>query len=428
MNPFKSDPEKKVARDLDAARASRDALVKRLKAAELAATERKTAAQRLARDGADDATLDATEAELRRAQDRVTTLTAALAETEQQIVALASARDDAADKKLRAKTAATIRELADEIAVAASTFDSGAATLADASGRAAAIILDAKGLEVFTASVRAEVPAAVKMISQILRDRAAATLAGTAPAALPQAATMLMDGDQQDDPVKHSDLEHAKRSTVIQLATRLLDVSPISYNSEARTVDAVLSCGSPVTRFYGTEVLKISRDAVDLGRVFGAGVPVLDSHQQVGLNNALGRTTNAWINDGMLMGTLMFNDTPEGRKAEGMVARKEVSGISIGYRVTDWAISDSDGHVIDPAIDHMRWDENDLTFTASKWELLEISLCAVPADAAAGVRAYRDRAYPQTPAFIVDVRARMGARQRMHDRQQAMGGHFHWCR
>ena len=116
MNPFKSDPEKKLARDLDAARASRDGLVNRLKAAELATAERRTAAQRLARDGADDTTLDAAEAELRRAQDRVTTLTAALAETEQQLASLERARDDAADKRLRAETAATIRALADEIA------------------------------------------------------------------------------------------------------------------------------------------------------------------------------------------------------------------------------------------------------------------------------------------------------------------------
>lgn len=418
MNPFKSDPEKKVARDLDAARASRDALVKRLKAAELATAERRTAAQRLARDGADDTTLDTAEAELRRAQDRVTTLTAALAETEQQLVSLERARDDAADKRLRAETAATIRALAEEITDAASKFDSGAATLADASGRAAAITLDARGLEVLTASVRAEVPAAVKMISQILRDRAAATLAGTA--ARPQSATMLIDGDQQDGPVKPADFERATRSATIQFATRLLDLSPVSYNLEARTVDAVLSRGSPVTRIYGTEILKISRDAVDLSRVFGAGVPVLDSHQQVGLNNALGRATNAWISGGTLMGRLMFNDTPEGHKAEGMVARKEVNGISIGYRVTDWIISDSDGGVIDPAIDHMRWDEDGLVFTASKWELLEISLCSVPADAAAGVRAYGDRAYPPPPKFIADARARMDARKRIHDRHQAM--------
>ena len=60
------------------------------------------------------------------------------------------------------------------------------------------------------------------------------------------------------------------------IETRLLDLSPTSYNKELRTVDAVLSKGSPVARAYGTEVLKISRDAIDLSRVFGAGIPVLD--------------------------------------------------------------------------------------------------------------------------------------------------------
>ena len=94
MNPFKSDPDKKLARDLDAARASRDGLVSRLKTADLATAERRTAAQRLARDGADDTMLDAAEAELRRAQDRITTLTAALGETEQQVAALERARED----------------------------------------------------------------------------------------------------------------------------------------------------------------------------------------------------------------------------------------------------------------------------------------------------------------------------------------------
>ena len=88
-------------------------------------------------------------------------------------------------------------------------------------------------------------------------------------------------------------------------------------------------------------------------------------------------------------------------------------------QVTDWIISGSDGDVIDPAIDRMRWDEDGLIFTASKWELLEISLCAVPTDGSGGVLAYGDRAYSQSPAYIADARARMAARQRMHVREQA---------
>ena len=68
---------------------------------------------------------------------------------------------------------------------AGSAFDAGASHLAQVSGHAATIINDAKGLEVFTASVRSEVPAAVQMIARVLRDRARATIAGSAPAELP---------------------------------------------------------------------------------------------------------------------------------------------------------------------------------------------------------------------------------------------------
>jgi hypothetical protein len=216
-------------------------------------------------------------------------------------------------------------------------------------------------------------------------------------------------------------MSHLKRIMSMQIETRLLDLTPSSYDADARTVDAVISVGSPVRRPYGIEVLRIDRDSVDLGRVFGAGVPILDSHQQIGfLNNALGRLTNAWVSNGALMGTIAFNETPEGLKAEGMIARKEINGISAGYRVENWEISDAKGNRIDPATEPFRWDEDDLTFTATKWELLECSLCAVPADAAAGVRAYCDRAYIPPPTYIADVRARMSARQRMHDRHRAM--------
>jgi hypothetical protein len=56
VNPFKlkSDPEKTLGRDLNAARSSRDKLFARLSDAELAISERRAEAQRLARDGAND--------------------------------------------------------------------------------------------------------------------------------------------------------------------------------------------------------------------------------------------------------------------------------------------------------------------------------------------------------------------------------------
>jgi phage head maturation protease len=197
---------------------------------------------------------------------------------------------------------------------------------------------------------------------------------------------------------------------------------PATYDKESRCVDAVLSMGSPVKRFYGVEVLKIDPGSVNLDRVRNGGVPVLDSHNQFGISNALGRVQKAWFSNGALMGRLSFNDTREGRKAEGMVSRGEISGISIGYRVDDWEIKDGDGNIINPEKDRVRWDDDELTFTATDWQLLEASLVTVPADATAAIRSYagRDGALPCLNrriirAMISETKALMWLRQASFD-------------
>jgi hypothetical protein len=201
---------------------------------------------------------------------------------------------------------------------------------------------------------------------------------------------------------------------------RYLDAAargPLSYSAETRTVDAVISMGSPVRRFYGTEVLRIAPDAVMLDRMEGGSmIPLLDSHAGGSINNALGRVTRVWFSGGALMGTLAFNATAEGRKAEGMVSRGEISGISAGYRVDEWESSDQDGNVIDPEKSQLRWDDTGLTFTATKWELHECSLVSVPADSMSGVRSLGSGG-----ERIADVRARMRARQAMTFRQARIG-------
>lgn len=182
--------------------------------------------------------------------------------------------------------------------------------------------------------------------------------------------------------------------------TRFSDVAPATYDKKARTVECVISVGSPVKRYFGTELLRISPEAVKLDRMKTSGIPLLDSHQQVGLSNHLGRFVDTWITSGAkpaLMGRIVFDDTPEGRKAEGMIARSEIAGISAGYRVNDWEIKDGDGRVIDPEVDRIRWDDDDLTYTATNWELYEASIVSVPADNAAVIRSLgsgADRALP----------------------------------
>jgi hypothetical protein len=81
--------------------------------------------------------------------------------------------------------------------------------------------------------------------------------------------------------------------------------------------------------------------------------------------------------------------------------------------------------VIDPEKGAVRWDD-DLTFTATRWELHEVSLVSVPADPLSGIRSLGsgiDRAVPMSGGGYRidtgDIAARMMSRQRMHEREQA---------
>ncbi|MCS3689078.1 HK97 family phage prohead protease [Bradyrhizobium elkanii] len=205
--------------------------------------------------------------------------------------------------------------------------------------------------------------------------------------------------------------------------------APRSYDKKARTVEAVISVGAPVKRFFGTEVLRISKDAIDLSR---PSIPLLDSHQQTGLDNHLGRITSARIESGKLVGTIQFDHTERGRQAEGMVARGEIAGISAGYTVDEWQITDQNGRVIDPEVERIRYDEDDLTFTAVRWTLYEASLVSVPADPAALIRSadpiddapdYSTLSNDEIEALPQHAREalrRMLVRQRMQARQRTI--------
>jgi hypothetical protein len=185
--------------------------------------------------------------------------------------------------------------------------------------------------------------------------------------------------------------------------------APLSYDPKTHEVTAILSKGSPVQRSYGVERLEISDRAIDLSRLMHGGVPLLDHHRQDGIDSVLGKITTAWLSNGALLGRLKFAATRQGKKAEGMVARREITSLSVGYKVDDWKISDADGNVIDHEKDRIRWDD-DLTFTATRWQLFEVSLVGVPADGASMIRSLDGgRRLTEVEAIKMRMRMRMRA-------------------
>jgi phage head maturation protease len=207
---------------------------------------------------------------------------------------------------------------------------------------------------------------------------------------------------------------------------RFADFKSATYDAKARTVEAVLSVGAEVQRGFGTEVLVISPAAVNLERLTTCGIPLIDSHNVFGIAGVFGKVVRAWFDSGQLMGMLAFDDSAAGRMAEGLVSRGTVRGISIGYKVDEWEITDSDDKVVDPDRERLAWDE-EYTFSAKRWELLEVSLVSVPADPDAFVRSldgnFRDlvermnalESNSKSDARRA-VRARMAARQAIASR------------
>lgn len=149
-------------------------------------------------------------------------------------------------------------------------------------------------------------------------------------------------------------------------------VEPATYNQSARTVEAIFSTGARVRRWGIFEELAISPEAIDLRRVAQGQVRLLDTHDSGSINSILGVVTDARVSNGQLVGTIRFTDSEQGRRAEADVVSGAVSGISVGYRVTTWTLT---------AVEN-----NQEIWRADRWELLEVSLVAVPADPGAMVR------------------------------------------
>jgi hypothetical protein len=195
----------------------------------------------------------------------------------------------------------------------------------------------------------------------------------------------------------------------ISVEQRFVSTSPSSLDEKTRSVNAIISTGQPVARFYGTEVLEISQGSVDTSRVRSGMCPLLDSHQSGSINNAIGRVTETWIQNGALWAKLVFNQTVQGDVAWGMVRRNEIGGCSIGYKVLLWEVRDEDNDVVDQDLSYS--NASSFTYIAKKFELLEVSICPVVADAGAGVRSDDHVGDP-----LRDIRGRMQARQNMSDR------------
>jgi hypothetical protein len=170
---------------LGARQSQRAALAARLIDAELAVAEAQLAATEIALEGGNDAALDKAEANIRSRQARVITLNEAIAALDEEITAQAEKELAEADAKQRVTTARVIHKLAAEIEdslpdIVAALRRGHAAILA---GR---FVFGDIGLYKLLDELESSLPSSFAILASEMRGRAEETIAGRAPAVLPQ--------------------------------------------------------------------------------------------------------------------------------------------------------------------------------------------------------------------------------------------------
>lgn len=179
------------------------------------------------------------------------------------------------------------------------------------------------------------------------------------------------------------EVAHARDAQAGEMLTRrAVSVRPSSVDEDARTVDLVWSTGAAVER-YGflpdgsvgrfIEELSLDRRHVDLSRL-NAGAPLLDSHDSWDLRSVVGVVERASVDGARGVCTVRFSDREDVEPIWRDVKAGILRNVSVGYQVSRW--EDVTG-------------ERDKTkrLRAVRWQPMEVSLVAIPADAGAHVRA-----------------------------------------
>jgi hypothetical protein len=180
----KSDPAKKLRRELDAARARRSKLGARLDAAESHLSAARGEPIKLARDGAADPALDAAETKVKAAEARVSTLLSAISDEDGHIADLERQLADQADRAQRQETA----DRCDELSIEMERFEEKIQVLDDLAKLAdvvAPIVTDASAIGHFARTARAGLVPALQLVSNLLNSHARSVRSGDAPATLP---------------------------------------------------------------------------------------------------------------------------------------------------------------------------------------------------------------------------------------------------
>jgi HK97 family phage prohead protease len=175
-------------------------------------------------------------------------------------------------------------------------------------------------------------------------------------------------------------LRHAVQLRYGRLQRLVDDGGPPGQPAQQVRYQASLSSELPVERFFGTEILRHTPEAVNLERA-ERGLPLLFNHDR---DAPVGRAMAVRVQDSRLVAELVFS--PNRDDAARIAADIEggfLGDVSISYSIDEY-VTENDEHGHD-------------TVTVTRWTPLEASIVTIPADHTVGVgRSHEDPTMPET--------------------------------
>jgi hypothetical protein len=172
-----------------------------------------------------------------------------------------------------------------------------------------------------------------------------------------------------------------RETSALTLARRDALTRPQSFNSEARTIEAIIATSAPVRRQdeCGAYLEVLDVGGADLEALRGASV--LNAHQAYGgLEAVIGAVDDAWREGDSLIARLRLSSRPELAALVEDIGAGVIASVSVGYEVSEWRDGEAEGQ---------------RTRTAVKWRPREVSFVPVSADPAA-----RTRQLPESRAAV----------------------------
>lgn len=173
-----------------------------------------------------------------------------------------------------------------------------------------------------------------------------------------------------------------------------------AVDQEARTVRVAFATETPCPRYFGTEILTCTPEAVNLERL-NAGGAVCWNHNSWG--RPIGVVVKAWVDDDRICRAIVqWGESPEAISLWPDVVSGVIRNVSVGYTYRD--------DKLEPVAGEKG------VYRVLEWEPIEISFCPIQADPNSQVgRSMAKRAKKKTEAEIEDQKMDDSEEDRLMD-------------